>query len=361
MKVLLISPFHGNSSHAAWAQGLQKWSRHEVTLATLPDRGWSWRLKGGCVPLHDLLSKKGEDYDVLLATSLTCLTSLFGLLRRSSLSKLPTIYYMHENQLTYPIRQGGKRDSQLILRQFHSQMAADEIWFNSSYNLECWFESLPTFLRNFPDHHGLEHLPALRNRSRVVPVGLELPQTPPSERLKEHLLLWNHRWEWEKGIDRFTKFITGLPPTFDFKVALLGGEPKGQDPQREKLKSFLGPRLVHSGWCDRKEYDQWLRRATFTLSMARHEFFGISVLEAAANGVVPFLPRRLSYPELFGAQLQEELFYQNLGDLQSKLQNFLLTPTPESSLLTSLWETAWAYDWSRLVERYDEALEATGK
>ena len=58
-----------------------------------------------------------------------------GLLRRSPLAGTPTVYYMHENQLTYPIRPGGRRDPGLVLRQFHSQLTADAVWFNSEHNL----------------------------------------------------------------------------------------------------------------------------------------------------------------------------------------------------------------------------------
>jgi hypothetical protein len=50
MKILLISPYRGGS-HQAWAEGYQAHSVHEVTLLTLPDRFWKWRMHGGAVTL----------------------------------------------------------------------------------------------------------------------------------------------------------------------------------------------------------------------------------------------------------------------------------------------------------------------
>jgi len=35
------------------------------------------------------------------------------------------------------------------------------------------------------------------------------------------------------------------------------------------------------------------------VSTAAHEFFGIGMVEAAAAGALPVLPRRLAYPEVF--------------------------------------------------------------
>ena len=47
-----------------------------------------------------------------------------------------------------------------------------------------------------------------------------------------------------------------------------------------------------------------LSRADWVLSTASHEFFGIAVVEAMLMGCLPWLPDRLSYPELVPAQYQ---------------------------------------------------------
>ena len=50
--------------------------------------------------------------------------------------------------------------------------------------------------------------------------------------------------------------------------------------------------------CIRDRYRRLLWEATLTFSTADHEYFGISILEAAYAHTLPLLPARLSYPEI---------------------------------------------------------------
>ena len=357
VKILLISPFHGQSSHAAWATGWQKHSSHDVHILSLPDKGWSWRLKGGCVPLARQIVELEFEPDLIVATSLTCLSSLFGLLRKSKLSRLPTIYYMHENQLTYPIRQGGKRDSQLVLRQFHSQLTADAVWYNSDFNKREWLHSLPGFLKSYPDHQGLEQLESIASKSKVMPLGLELRQAEDNGENSPPILLWNQRWEWEKGTDRFCKLVRALGRDAKFRVVILGQCFHKDDPERRALEEFLGPRLLHSGWCERAEYNTWLRKADFTVSVARHEFFGISILEAAAHGVFTILPNDLAYPEVLPKSLHSQCLYKGFKNLLKQVKQFLANPEEFRETRVALAKAAREYDWTVVYPRYDRECE----
>jgi hypothetical protein len=49
------------------------------------------------------------------------------------------------------------------------------------------------------------------------------------------------------------------------------------------------------------EYWKWLHKADWVLSTAKHEFFGIAVVEALFAGCLPWLPEKLSYRELLPA------------------------------------------------------------
>lgn len=357
MHILLVSPFHGRSSHADWARGLLAHSRHRFSTASLPDKAWRWRLKGGAVPLAEQ-AQQVQEVDLILATSMTCLGTLFGLLRRSPMASVPTVYYMHENQLSYPIRPGGKLDDQMVFRQFHSQLMADQVWFNSQHNLKGWFRHLPKLLDRYPDFQGHHRLEELRAKSKVVPVGLHLPSAPATlAKPQRPLLLWNQRWEWEKGIDRFCGLVEKFGPEAPFDVVLLGGEPPIHEPYRHRLVNFLGSRLLHLGWADNESYQHWMTRADLTVSTARHEFFGISLLEAAAHGQMLVLPDRLSYPELLPESLHSSCLYRSGKSLYRLVKGFLQDRERYEGIRLDLQRTAYSFCWDQVAPMYDHGFE----
>ena len=57
-------------------------------------------------------------------------------------------------------------------------------------------------------------------------------------------------------------------------------------------------RIELAGHLPSNDYHAALNRADWVLSTARHEFFGMAVAEALLAGCLPWLPNRLSYPEL---------------------------------------------------------------
>ena len=359
LRILLLSPYHGKSSHAAWAEGYRAHSRHSIEIVGLTDRAWAWRMRGGSVGLWESLSPEAYESDLILATSMTDLAGLLGLLRGTQLATKPVVYYVHENQLSYPIRKEGLRDRGLAWLQFTSMLCADEIWFNSEHNRRSWFATLPEFLRDCPDPHGTEQVERLQARSKVVPVGLSLPplKAKPAYQGGPPLLLWNQRWEWDKNPEAFIGLVTEMLRYLDFQVVMLGQYPKREPPDLTDFKGKLGSRLVHFGWCSREEYLGWLERATLTVSTARHEFFGISVLEAAAYGVPPLLPRRLAYPELLSPELFPALFYRHEGELEKKAAAALQNPSSWLAQGPELQKAAYRFAWPQVGELYDDLLE----
>ncbi|MCP4251606.1 MAG: glycosyltransferase, partial [bacterium] len=72
-----------------------------------------------------------------------------------------------------------------------------------------------------------------------------------------------------------------------------------------------------------QDYRRALTEADVMVSTARHEFFGISVVEAIAAGAYPLLPRQLSYPEILGDTAETEPFFYDgtVDDLTAKLRS----------------------------------------
>lgn len=137
MKILLAEPFF-SGSHASWASGYQKHSRHEVDIISLPGRHWKWRMHGGAVSLARALESRKEMPDLLLATDMLDVAVFLGLARKR-LDGVSTGVYFHENQLTYPwspqdrdVKKG--RDFHYGFINWTTALAADRLFFNSEYN-----------------------------------------------------------------------------------------------------------------------------------------------------------------------------------------------------------------------------------
>jgi len=63
----------------------------------------------------------------------------------------------------------------------------------------------------------------------------------------------------------------------------------------------------------------YIKSADVAVSTARHEFYGLSMLEASTCGAFPITPKRLSYPELFPS----ECMYTTERALVKKLRHFV--------------------------------------
>ncbi len=371
MHVLLLSPYHGGS-HQAWAEGYARHSAHTVELLTLPARFWKWRMHGGAVTLARrwLVEAGGRPPpDLILATDLLDLTTFLALTRART-AAVPTALYMHENQLTYPLpddpttgpmrRQLGERDRHYAFVNYASMLAADRVFFNSRYHLDTFFAALPPFLRHYPEYNELDTIGALREKSAVLPVGIDLRRLDPPEAADASLpplILWNQRLEFDKNPARFMSVLLelaaeGLP----FRVAICG-ERFGQ-PSAEWLAGVaaLGGRVMHNGYANNEQYRHLLWEATLTFSTADHEYFGISILEAAYAHTLPLLPARLSYPEIIPAPFHADCLYRGRADLLARLRRALADPAAARTTATALAATVAAYDWQHMAPTYDQIL-----
>ncbi|HSR31236.1 MAG TPA: DUF3524 domain-containing protein, partial [Anaerolineae bacterium] len=156
----MVEPYY-TGSHQAWADGYRAHSRHDVRLLTLPGRFWKWRMQGGAVTLAHKVRALNERPDLVLASDMLNLP-VFLTLAGEGLATMPVALYFHENQLTYPLQSGEKRDLHYGFINFVSALRADAVLFNSAYHLEAFFEELPRLLKHFPDYNELWAVDALR-------------------------------------------------------------------------------------------------------------------------------------------------------------------------------------------------------
>ena len=91
---------------------------------------------------------------------------------------------------------------------------------------------------------------------------------------------------------------------FDFASYIFGPRTLSHAPEAVAARAALGEERVEQ-WGrlqDRNDYLTLLARADVVVSTARHEFYGVAVLEAAWLGCFPLLPASLVYPELYPSE-----------------------------------------------------------
>lgn len=366
-RILLLEPYL-TGSHAAWAQGYAAHSRHDVTILSLPGRFWKWRMHGGAVTLAREFLAGDLAPDGILATDMLDLTTFLALTRART-GRIPVTVYCHENQLSYPWSAGDRdvtqgRDVHYGFINYASALAADAVFFNSAYHLESFFAALPRLLKHFPDYNELEGLTALRARSTVLPLGMDLRRfdafrpaagkarnTPP-------IILWNHRWEYDKNPHDFFAALYALAERgLDFRVVVLGESFRREPAEFVTAAQRLGDRILHMDYAaDFADYARRLWQADLLPVTSRQDFFGAGVVEAIYCGCRPFLPRRLSYPELVPPDCRPDCFYDDQPDLVERLATAL---TGSASPDVSPLQTHVAqFDWRIMAPVYDACLAA---
>lgn len=331
--LLVESWFEG--SHRAWAEGIAHHSRHAVDLLTSEPAGWRRTIRQSGARLAALVS---AEPDVVLASSMLDLTAFLD----ASGLRCPAILYLHENQLTYDRR---RPDEELGRINWRSARRADRIAFNSSFHREDFLGAAARL--------GWEGVDEVRSRSVVVPVGIDSPPDDRTGRSGAPAVLWNHRWEADKGPAAFGAALDSLADR-DFRLILLGA---GTSPIRTAIAERFGDRVLHNGHVPRPAYDRWLLRADVVVSTARQEFFGVAVAEAMAAGAVPLVPDRLAYPELLGPDLARYLYAP--GTLAGRLDDLL--GDPAALARDGDWARAAGrrFEWARVIDSYDSLMAST--
>lgn len=374
MKVLALEPWYGGS-HRNFLDGLARHSTHQFHRVTMSARFWKWRMHGGAVTLARKAVQAVEEGfrpDVIWATSMVNLPAFLAL-TRDHLRDTSVVYYLHENQLTYPLPDGAKRDLSYAYVNYLSCLAADRVVFNSQFHYDEFMRAIPGLLRAFPDYTHLHTVQEIREKSTVLHLGMDLQAHDRyasdyaghswGPAMEPPIVLWNHRWEYDKNPEAFFRLMNRLDDAgCRFRLILAGKHFEEQPYEFEQAFERYAERILHYGYAeDFEEYSRLLHRADLVVSTAIHEFFGIAVMEAIYCGCHPLLPNRLSYPELIPSSLHEPLLhvpvlYEDYDDLFRIMAAILRgeeRPLPPKTLRGILE----ALDWPVHIAHYDALLE----
>ncbi|CBY10851.1 unnamed protein product [Oikopleura dioica] len=307
-KILIVEPFYERvssfilplrtgGSHKYLLDQLipaLKNSNFEVTLVTLPDKKWHWRARVSALQLRSKIPK--SNFDVLLTSSVLPLAEFIGIC--PNLTAALKVIYFHENQLVYPVQEIKNRDVQYSYNQIMSALVADKLLFNSKWNFDSFLQNIPKIIKLVPDFKPAGLSEEIKAKSQVVHFPVKIPQLPTTKKSGPIHIVWAHRWEHDKNPSAFFRQLETIKSAFILSV--LGEcyeeKPKVFEDAKEKFKD----KLVNFGFLPSKEdFYKVLESADIAVSTADHEFFGVSMVEAAILRCFPVAPNRLSYPELF--------------------------------------------------------------
>ena len=301
MRILLLSAYDAHS-HRRWRQGLvAAFPEWRWTVLTLPPRFFSWRVRGNSLSwAYSERKTLEQSFDVLVATSMTDLSALKGLV--PALASVPALVYCHENQFAYPDRRDGQTVEPRVT-SLYTLLAADRVIFNSAWNRRSFLDGARTLLRQMPDAVPDGVVDSIAGKSCTLPVPLEGHWFEKEGGLANNdgpfTIVWNHRWEYDKAPERMFGALLELHRAgLDFRVHVVGQQFRRQPPVFAEMYPLLKDHIGEWGMVEADaDYQRLLRQSHVVLTTSLHEFQGLAVLEAVASGCIPLAPDRLAYPE----------------------------------------------------------------
>ncbi|KAM3607558.1 uncharacterized protein V6R79_009613 [Siganus canaliculatus] len=402
--VLLVEPFYGGS-HKQLIDLLQQ-SVTGCTTFTLPAKKWHWRARTAA--LHFSLNiPTCPSYRVLFCSSVLNLCELVAL--RPDLARLRKVLYFHENQLLYPVRKDQDRDFQYGYNQVLSCLVADEVVFNSAFNMESFLSSISSFMKKMPDYRPKDLDLLIRPKCTVLHYPIQFPditrflpqhkllrrsadtflgddiirpqehqQSPRCEQDEDQRtssgsgvelrpaedevqdqekplhIVWPHRWEHDKNPELFFSTLIKLKERrLSFHLSVLGEAFTDPPDVFPEARRQLEDHVLNWGFLPSKDhYLRVLSQADVVVSTASHEFFGVAMLEAVHCGCYPLCPKALVYPEIFPA----EYLYSTPEQLCKRLVSFCRRPDLLRRHIVKV-DTS-SYSWTHLKARFLTLLAA---
>ena len=379
LRILALNPHHGGS-HRAFLEGWVEHSRHQFDVLTLPPYKWKWRMRHAAVTFAQQLcdfgtdsrsgtgteAGAGFDWDVLFCTDMLNLAEFLGLCL-PAVRDLPRVVYFHENQLTYPSREDRERDLHFAFTNITTSLAADRVWFNSTFHRDEFLSAVDEWMRRMPDYQLLDAAEAIRGKSSIQPPGIQLlpavslGEERPRSSADTLRIVWVSRWEHDKDPETFFAALRELKARgVAFRLNVLG-ESFGQTPAVfDDARIAFAEQIDHWGYAaSREAYQAVLANSDVVVSTAQHEFFGIGVLEAVAAGCFPLVPRTLAYPEVLGDH--DDFFHAGTA---AGLTDRLCEMSERSSRTGMCWPDsespagiAARHQWSTRAEAMDREIE----
>ena len=368
MNIILMEPYF-SGSHKRWANQLVELSNHQIQLFSLPGRFWKWRMEGSAIAFAKMINELDSNPHLFLCSSMMDV-SLFKNLLCESFKNIPIIYYLHENQLTYPISKLEKNkeaDMHYGFINYKSCLVADYCIFNSKYHKDSFLGAALQLLNRLPDHSHPENVELVESKSSILPIGIDFDQINAVSQTHElsanpnMTLLWNHRWEHDKRPDLFIDLCDKLDNVgLDFNINFIGQHHDDYPSYIDDFKLRHLARIQHFGFVEPySKYISVLKSSDLLPVTSEHDFFGISVLEACYCNVHPLLPKSKVYEEHFPDD-HETIFFDGFEMLEAKCIEYYNCYNAGQISNISL-DNIEKYSLDNVIRQYDQSFEEIKK
>jgi glycosyltransferase involved in cell wall biosynthesis len=326
LNIVALEPYYGGS-HKVFIDKIISESSHNWNLLTLPAYKWKWRMTHSAYTFSRELRKNNSVRpDVIFCSDMLNLAEFRGL--AGEYSTIPVIAYFHENQLAYPKSYDPSRDFGFEWMNMTTALSADQVWFNSHYHKELFFDKMAVKIKKAQDFMPSGIIEEIKIKSSVIYQWvMEFPEPSDIRKPGPLRILWSARWEQDKNPEDFFNALKIIKEKgIDFSLSVVGGgNARNASPVFEKSRKEFAGQIENWGYIESKcDFENILINCDIVVSTAMHEFFGISVAEAVSAGAFPVVPDRLAYPEVLREgdedKGKESFFYgESADDLAEKL------------------------------------------
>jgi len=300
--ILLLSAYE-TPALVYWREGLAaQFPEHRWQVLAMPPRHYNWHQRGSS--LAWAFGKEREllyrHYDVIVACSTVDLSALRGFLPH--LAEIPTIVYFHDNVFVSPHNDYQQAALESQLTSLYTALCADKAVFNSEFNRRSFLDGARKLLVQMPDFVPDRVVEQVEQRSLVLPVPLQDDCKLAPEQSRHFSIVWNHRWEYEKGPDRLLLAVEAVLARDIPAIFHVIGQIPGEEPEEfSRVRALLKKSQMLGNWgaLSRKQYLKCLSHSHVALSTSMEDFQGLAIMEAAAVGCMPLVPDRLCYPEYY--------------------------------------------------------------
>ena len=213
-----------------------------------------------------------------------------------------------------------------------------------------------------PDHAPLSVVAALEDKSGKLPVPIDdicfRQKTGVSDR--PVTLVWNHRWEYDKGPDRLYLVLKELVRRgLDFRIHLLGQRFRKWPEAFDRMKGEFKMQILSWGYIEnRHDYLQLLQQSEIVFSTALHDFQGLAMLEAMASGCIPVAPNRLAYPEYIPASLLSDSCAEDAEQDANAIATMILNVAERLEFYRNSIPELGHLTWSEMVDQYSDEINS---